>query len=114
MFGNMSIVRKLQDENLPIHGMAPKLTKFPPLPEIQPLVQVCLGNFAPMRHGDRGSSAVTGTKVDCKCSTSEVGLVFPFPGAVVSEPLRQMSNRMQAKKRWDKRNQRGEKERGLL
>ena len=38
--------------------------------------------------------------------------------ANVGEPLRQMSNRMQAKKQWDKRNQRGregEKEReGLL
>ena len=35
LFGNMSIVGKLQHGNLPVNGLSTKLSQFPPLPEIR-------------------------------------------------------------------------------
>ena len=35
LFGNTSMARKLQHENLPIDGLSTKSSKFPPLPEIR-------------------------------------------------------------------------------
>ena len=35
LLGKMSMIRNLQHGNLPINGLSPKLSKFPPLPEIR-------------------------------------------------------------------------------